>query len=268
MNPFTRAWRKLVTSDRGPGARVVDLESPCVRMVATADAERQRLERDLHDGVQQRLVSICLTLSLARKKARAGDVADVEEMLAQADEESRLALDELRDLARGLHPAILTNRGLGPALEDVAHRSPLTVEARLGRIARLPAPVEATAYFVAAEALANVARHARATAASIDARIAGDDLVVAIADDGRGGAQVGDGTSLAGLADRLAALGGTLSLASEPGAGTRLVARMPAFAPDAQPGEADAPEPGRPRLRRRRPLRRRLSGPGPRPAPR
>jgi signal transduction histidine kinase len=204
-------------------AEMTQLRGSRARVIAAADAERRRLERDLHDGAQQRLVSLALTLRMAEKQP--GDSGD---LIRRAGEEARLALDELRDLARGIHPAILTNRGLGPALDDLATRSPVpvTIEARLG--GRLPDQVEAAAYFIASEALANVAKHAQAASGVwISAVSDGDVLSFEVRDDGPGGARAGTGSGLQGLADRVEALDGTVEIDSPPGGGTRVLARIP-----------------------------------------
>jgi PAS domain S-box-containing protein len=190
------------------------------RIVQAGDAERRRLERNLHDGAQQRLVSLSLTLRLAAK--RHGD----DPMLLGAVEELSHALEELRELARGIHPAILTEYGLEPALRALADRSPLPVELDVELEDRLPQPVEAAAYYVAAEALTNVAKHAQATAVNV--RVSRDDgrAVIEVADDGRGGADA-SGSGLRGLADRVEALAGRLAVTSTAGAGTTLRAEMP-----------------------------------------
>ena len=229
-------------------ARVVDLQTSRARMVAAADAERRRLERDLHDGAQQRLVSLSLTLSLARQRAEAGEHGGLDQLVNQASEEASLALEELRDLARGLHPAILTNRGLAPALKDLAERSQVPVELLDAPSERLPAPLEATAYFVASEALTNMTKHAEASSGTLAARVEEDELVVEVTDDGTGGARASEGSGLSGLEDRLTALDGALEVHSPPGQGTRVRARMPLFGEPA-PGEetaeleATAPDP-------------------------
>jgi signal transduction histidine kinase len=204
-------------------AEMTQLRGSRARVIAAADAERRRLERDLHDGAQQRLVSLALTLRMAEKQP--GDSGD---LIRRAGEEARLALDELRDLARGIHPAILTNRGLGPALDDLATRSPVpvTIAARPG--GRLPDQVEAAAYFIASEALANVAKHARAASGVwISAVSDGDVLSFEVRDDGPGGARAGAGSGLQGLADRVEALDGTVEIDSPPGGGTRITAEIP-----------------------------------------
>ena len=204
--------------------RMEELRASRARLVEAGDAARRRLERDLHDGAQSRLVALALLLRTAR--GRAGDDAKLAGVLDQAQEELRTSLAELRELARGIHPAVLTERGLEPALQSLVARSPVpvTVEAC---DARLPGPVESAAYFVVSEALANVAKYANATHASVTVEQTNGDVTVEVADDGVGGADVARGSGLRGLEDRLAALDGTLSLESPAGRGTRLRAQIP-----------------------------------------
>jgi signal transduction histidine kinase len=196
------------------------------RIVRAADEERRRVERNIHDGAQQRLVSLSLALGLAHSKA-ASDAPEVAAALSEAEAELKAAISELRELARGIHPAILTEAGLGPALESLAEHSPIpaTVEARLD--GRLPPVVEATAYFVAAEGLTNVAKHASATAVRVTAIMADGWLRLSVEDDGAGGADLERGSGLRGLVDRVAALGGRLRLGAAEPRGTRLEADIP-----------------------------------------
>jgi signal transduction histidine kinase len=196
------------------------------RIVATADAERRRIERDIHDGAQQRLVALALELRTAQRRLAPAD-PKVESMLASAVEKLQVAVDELRELARGVHPAILTEEGLSAALESLAIRAPLPVTLEAAPEGRLAAEVEATAYFVACEGLANIVKHAGASAASISARHDKGLLVVEIADDGNGGAALNGGSGLRGLADRVEALGGRLRVDSPLTGGTRIVAEIP-----------------------------------------
>jgi signal transduction histidine kinase len=194
------------------------------RIVEAGDAARRRIERNLHDGAQQRLVALSLSLRVA-ETALAGDPR-AERVLARASEELQLTLQELRELARGIHPAVLSERGLDAALEALAGRCSVPVEmAGPGR--RLPGPIEATAYYVVAEALTNVAKYAKATAATVAATAAEDCLRVEVRDDGAGGADMARGTGLRGLADRVEALGGTLRVESPPGGGTLVAAAIP-----------------------------------------
>jgi signal transduction histidine kinase len=206
-------------------AQVSELRSSGARIVAAADAERRRLERALHDGAQQRLVSLSLVLGMARKRMADDDAA--RELVERAHGEAQAALGELRDLARGLHPAILSDRGLRPALEELASRSPIPADIGAAPDERLPEHVEATAYFVVAEALTNVAKYAQATRVTVSVRRDGDDLHVEVADDGVGGADANAGTGLCGLTDRVSALEGRLDVVSPKGQGTRITAIVP-----------------------------------------
>jgi GAF domain-containing protein len=193
------------------------------RIVAAADQARRRIERNLHDGAQQRLVSLALRL-------RAAQAALPPEFGAQLDDavtEAAGALDELGEIARGIHPAILAERGLAPALQTLARRSPVPVDLRVQMKERLPEQVEITAYYVIAEALSNAAKHARASAVTVQTEVADDILLLAVRDDGAGGADFTHGTGLAGLRDRVEALGGRISLHSPRGAGTSLRAEFP-----------------------------------------
>jgi signal transduction histidine kinase len=204
--------------------RLVELRASRARLVEAGDAARRRLERDLHDGAQARLVALGLLLGRARVRAAADP--DLEALLVHAVDELHAGLDELRELARGIHPAVLSDRGLEPALHSLADRAtvPVTVDAPVRRLA---AAVESAAYFVASEGLQNVAKYAHATCARVTVRHAGGRLRVEVADDGIGGADAGRGSGLRGLADRLAALDGTLAVDSPSGRGTRLRAEIP-----------------------------------------
>jgi signal transduction histidine kinase len=205
-------------------AQLAEVRASRARLVAAGDAERRRLERDLHDGAQQRLLGIRLALQLARGRLADGGEA-LDELLAEADTEIVGALDELRSLARGIHPALLTDQGLSPAVAALARRASVPVDVRVCGV-RLPATVEATAYFVASEALANVVKHAHATRATIEISRRNGRLVIAVTDDGVGGAD-GDGAGLSGLRDRVEALDGHLYVDSAPGEGTRVTAAIP-----------------------------------------
>ena len=207
-------------------ARIEELSDSRARMVAFGLAERQRLERDLHDGAQQRLVSLALDLRLARGAVR-DDPARAEELLDGAAAELSEALEELRELARGIHPAVLSDRGLAPAVEALASRAPLPVEVRAGLFERVPEPVELAAYFVVSEALTNVVKYSSAGGAQIVVERDNGSLVVEVADDGVGGADPGRGSGLRGLSDRISALGGRLEVDSEAGSGTRISATIP-----------------------------------------
>ncbi len=201
------------------------------RIVQAGDAERRRLERNLHDGAQQRFVSLALGLRLAESRLL-DDPAAAAELLAQASGELALGLEELRELARGIHPAILTDRGLTPAVEALAARATLPVEVSGLPPERLPEAIEAAAFYVVSESLANVARYASASRARVD--LARDDglLVVEVSDDGVGGAEPGKGSGLRGLTDRVEALGGRLRVSSEHGLGTTVRAELPMHEPN------------------------------------
>jgi signal transduction histidine kinase len=204
--------------------KMEELRASRARLVEAGDAARRRLERDLHDGAQARLVALALLLRAAR--GRAGEDSELASLLDHAQDELRTSLAELRELARGIHPAVLTERGLEPALQSLVARAPVPVTVEACE-ARLPGPVESAAYFVVSEALANVAKYARATHASVTVEQTNGDLMVEVVDDGVGGADVARGSGLRGLEDRLAALDGTLSLDSPTGRGTRLRAQIP-----------------------------------------
>ncbi len=201
-------------------AQLAELRASRARIVGAADAERRRLERDLHDGAQQRLLAVGLALQLLRDDS--GD----QELLAQAEAELQTALRELRDLARGIHPTILSEQGLVPAVRSLADRAPVPVQVESDG-ERYPASVETTAYFVIAEALANIAKHAHATSAVVSLGRENGKLSVDITDDGCGGATARPGGGLQGLFDRIAAAGGTLTIASDADAGTVLHAEVP-----------------------------------------
>jgi signal transduction histidine kinase len=202
--------------------RLSELRASRERIVAAGDAERRRLERNLHDGAQQRLVSVALQLRMLQSRA---DPALTEQLKAAGDELSR-SLEELRELARGIHPAVL-NHGLGAALDSLASRASVRTAVSFELEERLPEPLELAAYFVACEALANVAKYAHASTAAV--RVSRHDglVVIEIADDGVGGADETAGSGLRGLADRVAALDGTLRILSPPGEGTVVTAELP-----------------------------------------
>ena len=205
-------------------ARADELRAARRRIIEAADAARARVTRDLHDGAQQQFVSAVLTLQLAERQAD-GDAAAG--LRRTALEQTRAGIADLRDLAAGIHPGILTDRGLGTAVEALASRLPLpiAVDDRLDR--RLPAPVEASLYFFVTEALTNVVKHAGASAAEVQIELVGDRLVVDVTDDGAGGATAAGGSGLSGLSDRIAALDGELTVTSPAGGGTTLHAELP-----------------------------------------
>jgi signal transduction histidine kinase len=196
------------------------------RIVEAADGARRRVERDLHDGAQQRLVTVALALRLAQTQLDGATRAEISALLDEAGAELAGALDELRELARGIYPVLLTDAGLGPALTSLAERC--AVPAVVGEVPdrRWPEAVERTCYFVVSEALANAAKHAGARRVAIDVRAGDGELRVEVADDGRGGADSA-GSGLRGLADRVAAVGGELVVQSPRGGGTRVIATVP-----------------------------------------
>ena len=207
-------------------AQVAELTASRARIVAAADEVRQRIERDLHDGAQQRLVSLTLQLRAAQA-AVPPELGELSTGLDRAVAEAVGALDEVREIARGIHPPVLAVGGLRPALKALARRCPVSVDLQVHADGRLPEQVEVSAYYVVAEALTNVAKHACACAVTVQAEIDGDVLRVAVRDDGGGGADFARGTGLAGLKDRVEALGGRIVLDSPRGAGTSLRAMLP-----------------------------------------
>ena len=211
--------------------RVATLTTTRAAAVDAADAERRRIERDLHDGAQQRLVALAVTLGMASAalEDEPGASPRALELVRTAHAESKAAVAELRDLARGIHPAVLTDRGLDAALSALAARCPVPVVVDVAPDAtgRCSPTVEATAYFVVAEALTNVARHSGAIHARVAVRRHGDRLVVLVVDDGRGGASAAAGGGLAGLAQRAAGVDGSLHLTSPPGGPTSVTATLP-----------------------------------------
>jgi signal transduction histidine kinase len=233
MAAVAGALRLAVANDRLTAEVKTQLEevrASRARIVEAGDVERRRVERDLHDGAQQRLISLSLELRVARNAL--GDDVDpaVRRSLERAADEAAAALAELRDLALGIHPLILTESGLGAAVESLADRSPVDVAVDIGP-ERYPAAVEAAAYFVISEALANVAKYASATMARVRVRPFEDHMNIEVDDDGVGGADPRSGSGLNGLRDRLAALDGTLAIDSPSGGGTRLSARIPTNQP-------------------------------------
>jgi signal transduction histidine kinase len=206
-------------------AHLEELKGSRARVIEAGQKERQRLERNLHDGAQQRLIALSLELSLLEKQV-AGD-EDARARLDQARREIAVSLDELRAVARGLHPAVLSGHGLEVALQSLAANAPVSVRLNVALESRLPEQVEVAAYYVVSESLANIGKHASAGSASIDVARVDDLVVVEVADDGVGGADSEGGSGLRGLADRVEARGGRLRVWSPPGGGTRLRAEMP-----------------------------------------
>jgi signal transduction histidine kinase len=206
-------------------ARLEELRGSRARIVEAVDAERRRIERDLHDGAQQRMVAVAMQLQMVRKRIRS-DPEAAEQLAAEASDQLAASLKELRELARGIHPAVL-QQGLGPALDALASRSPVPAAVAVEAAGRLPERVEFAAYFVASEALANVAKYSRATAVTLRVRRTGDVATIEIADNGVGGADDSRGTGLRGLADRVEALDGRLRVVSPAGEGTVVYAELP-----------------------------------------
>jgi signal transduction histidine kinase len=209
-------------------ARVDELQESRAKLIEVSMAERRSLERDLHDGAQQRLVALSVQVGLARRKLN-DDPSAAAELLDRAGEELRLALEELRELARGIHPAILTDRGLCPALQTLIDRAPPDLDVELADAPddRLPAPIEIAAYFVVSESLTNIAKYARAGHASVSVQRRNGHAVIEVRDDGVGGADPNTGTGLRGLAERLTIVDGRLEVISPPGEGTLIRAEIP-----------------------------------------
>lgn len=214
----------IAPRDADLGEKVVELSRSRIRLVDAFEAERRRIERDLHDGAQQRLVALTMTLGLARLDVPPGPLAD---QLAKAHEEAGKALAELRELIHGIHPKVLADYGLDAAVADAADRSAVPVDVDLDLPGRLPQAVESAAYFVVCEALANVAKHSGATRAAVSGGHDDGRLVLKVRDDGRGGADADRGSGLTGLADRVSVLDGRLSLSSPPGGPTLLSVEIP-----------------------------------------
>jgi signal transduction histidine kinase len=212
-------------------AQTQELRGSRARLVAVGDAERRRLERDLHDGAQSRFAGVALHLRLAQREAPPD--SELARMLDAAIGELHAGIDELRELARGIHPAVLTQRGLEAALESLAGRAPLPVDLRVELEGRLSGPVETAAYFAVSEALANVVKHAAAGFVVVDVGVEHGRLVIDVSDDGHGGASVAAGSGLRGLADRVGALDGRIELDSPVGGGTRLRVEIPCGPPAA-----------------------------------
>jgi signal transduction histidine kinase len=212
----TEALRHQVTELRETRARVVD----------AADAERRRIERDLHDGTQQQLVALAMNLGRAKEKMES-DPEGARELVAQAHQEAKDSITALRDVVRGVHPAVLTDRGLDAALSALATRSPVPVRLDVDVPSRPSPTVEAIAYFVVSEALTNVAKHSAATRATVHVERDADRLLVSVSDDGRGGATDAPGGGLAGLRDRVHAVDGTFRLQSSPTGGTTVTVEVP-----------------------------------------
>ncbi len=223
---------RLATNLLGPSERaalsirVDELRARREQLVEVVEAERRRIERDLHDGAQQRLVALAMNLGMAKDKFDR-DPAAARALVDEAHAEAKQAMAELRNLARGIHPAVLSDRGLDAALSSLAGRAPVPVKVEVSVSERPPAAIETTAYFVVAEALTNIAKHAGATRAAVTVARQNGHLKVQVTDDGIGGADAGRGTGLTGLVDRVTAVDGSIHLSSPPGGPTILTVELP-----------------------------------------
>ncbi|MFD8477834.1 sensor histidine kinase [Kitasatospora sp. NPDC059673] len=216
----------LTVRDEDLGAQVVELTRSRARLADAFEAERRRIERDLHDGAQQQLVALGMTLGLAELELRGQD-SPAAALVTRARGEARLALDQLRTLVRGIHPQVLTDHGLPAAVAELALRHPVPVLVDLDLPYRLPGPVESAAYFTVTEALTNAAKHSDADEITVHGALDGDTLVLTVTDNGRGGADPATGAGLQGLADRVAILRGRLTVTSPTGGPTRLRLEVP-----------------------------------------
>ena len=233
-------FTELLATAVGNAQSRAELAASRARIVTAADETRRQIERDLHDGTQQRLVSLGLELRLARSLVPAG-LPELNSELGRVADELNGVVEDLREIARGIHPAILSEGGLGPALRTLARRAAITVELDVAAITRLPEPIEVAAYYVVSEALTNATRHAHASVVEVDAAASGGTLRVRVRDNGAGGADPVRGSGLVGLQDRIEALGGTFSVHSLPGRGTTVSCELPVLAGAAQP-DADSGE--------------------------
>ena len=219
-------FTELVATAVGNAESRAELAASRARIVAAADQTRRRIERDLHDGTQQRLVSLGLELRLAQSMVPAG-LPELETEIGRVADELNGAVEDLREIARGIHPAILSEGGLGPALRTLARRAAIAVELDMAAMARLPEPIEVAAYYVCSESLTNATRHAHASVVRVAVEERDDSLHLSIRDDGAGGADLARGSGLIGLRDRAAALGGSLQVSSPPGEGTLIGVQLP-----------------------------------------
>ena len=222
-------FTELVATAVGNAESRAELAASRTRIVAAADETRRRIERDLHDGTQQRLVSLGLELQLAQSLVPAG-LTELETQIRRVADELAGVVEDLREVARGIHPAILSEGGLRPALKTLARRAAIAVELNADAVGRLPEPVEVAAYYLVSESLTNATRHARATMVTVDAEAAGGTLQVSVRDDGAGGADPVRGSGLVGLKDRIEALGGTFWMHSPAGGGTTVSCELPVMA--------------------------------------
>ena len=229
------SFTELVATAIANADAQAELAASRARIVATADETRRRIERNLHDGAQQRLVTLTLLLRTAQTTVPAG-LDGLAAELGRVAAGLTSTLDDLREYARGIHPAILHERGLVPALRALTRRSPVPVALDLRAAERLPERIEITAYYVISEALTNAAQHANATAVRVTAETAGGIVRLSVSDDGAGGADPARSSGEVGLRDRVEAIGGTLIVQSRPGEGTRLIAELPAEAGPQDPG--------------------------------
>jgi signal transduction histidine kinase len=231
VRALTTVDRVMVAGLLGPSrlaSRVVELESDRGVVVDAAAADLRRIERDLHDGAQARLVNLAMGLGLAKEKLLEGQADEtVAAMVDEAHGEVKLALQELRDLARGIHPAVLTDRGLDAALSSIASRCTVPVKVTADLTTRPAAAIEGIAYFTVSELLQNVSKHSGARSASVDVWRADERLLIQVRDDGHGGAALDGGTGMAGLADRLGAVDGLFLIDSPPGGPTTITAELP-----------------------------------------
>jgi signal transduction histidine kinase len=228
-------------------ARLEELKESRLRVIEAADAERRRLERNLHDGAQQGLATLAVELAMLDELLEAHPEA--RQLLEQAQNDLADSLEELRELARGIHPAVLTDHGLAVALEALAERTTVPIQLEVELEERLPEPIEVAGYYVIAECLANVAKYAQASQVSVAVHRSNDEVVIEVRDDGIGGASQARGSGLRGLADRVEALGGTVAVSSPVGRGTRVRTKIPyspsvvAAEPASREGEASARQP-------------------------
>jgi signal transduction histidine kinase len=227
-------FTELVATAVGNAESRAELAASRARIVAAADQARRRIERDLHDGTQQRLVSLGLELRLAQSMVPA-DLAGLEAAIGKAADELNGVVEDLREIARGIHPVILSEGGLEPALRTLARRAAVPVELEVPALGRLPEPVEVAAYYAVSEALTNATRHAHASGVEVSAEVSGGTLRVCVRDDGTGGADPLGGSGLAGLKDRIEALGGTFSVHSPAGGGTTMSCELPVVTGTALP---------------------------------